>query len=204
LRSIGEIVDGELNKLVVALHNPKIKPDAPQPRLGDFVLIKTNEIQIIGVVSHLMFKVREQPQPLGLPPEQVEAVLPDIEDVVYANVLKLAFVPIIGYIEEGEAYQITPPVLPDIHDEVFLVKDEVIRQFHIRNNKLEITYFPRLLKDDVENKVEVLAIIYKRLKKVIDLGLDEFLSLTNAAYEETKGAQLPTSFATTLNRLIGD
>ena len=200
--SIGEVIDGELNKLVVALHNPKVRPNTPQPRLGDFVLIKTRNIQIMGVVSHLLFKSREQPQPLGLPQERIEHVLPDIEDVVYANVLKLASIPVIGYFEDCGVYQFTPPTLPDIHDEAFLAEDETIRRFHLRDDKLEILYFPRLLRDDVENNVEVLAMIYRRLRKVLGLDLDTFLSLMNIAYEETKGTQIPTSFASTLNRLI--
>jgi hypothetical protein len=202
LKVIGEVIEGELNKLVVALHSPKVRPEAVQPRLGDFVWIKTNEIRILGVVSHMRFHTREHPQPLGLTPEQVKAVLPDIEDVIYANVMKLVHVPVLGYFEDGKTYHVTPPSLPNIHDEAYIADDNIVKEFHQQENQLCINYLPRLLREDVENKAEVLAVIYKRLHNLLDLELKEFLKQLNSAYQEARGEQLPTSFAMLLNRLI--
>jgi len=202
LSSMGEVIEGELTKLVVALHDRKVKPLAAQPRLGDFVWIQTNEIRIFGVVSHMRFHTREHPQPLGLTPEQVKAVLPDIEDVVYASVLKLVDVPVIGYAEGRRVYQMTPPSLPNIHDEVFVADDDLVKDFHQIEDKLHLEYLPRLLREDVENRAEVLAMVYKRLHKILNLSKGEFLKRVNLAYQEARGEQLPTSFASVLNRLM--
>jgi len=150
----------------------------------------------------MRFHTREYPQPLGLAPEQVKAVLPDMEDVVYANVLKLVDVPVIGYMEGGRVYHMTPPSLPNIHDEVFVAGGGPGQGFHQREDELRLGYLPRLLKEDVENRAEVLAMIYKRLCKILNLSMREFLKLVNSAYEEARGEQLPTSFAILLNRLI--
>ncbi|MGF3573525.1 MAG: hypothetical protein ACQXXG_08935 [Candidatus Bathyarchaeia archaeon] len=202
MNSIGEVVDGELGKLIIALHNPKVRPDASQPRLGDFITIKTTSIRIVGIVSHMAFKQREQPQPLGLTPEQLKAVMPDIEDIVYANVLKLAYVPVIGYLEDNKAHQITPPLLPDIHDEAFIADDELVKTFHTQQATMITDYLPRLLKEDVENQTEVLAAVYKRLNRVLRLDDSDFLKKVNTAFEEARREQIPASFASTLSRLI--
>jgi len=202
MSSVGEVVDGELGKLVIALHNPKAQPNAPQLRLGDFVTIETSSIQIVGIVSHMAFKQREQPQPLGLTSEQRLSVMPDIEDVVYASVLKLASIPIIGYIEGKEAHQMTPPLLPDIHDEAFLADDAMIKAFHTRPGKVATDYLPRLLREDVENPIEVIASVYKRLNRVLLLGESDFLKKVNAAFEEAREEQITASFASALNRVM--
>lgn len=202
MSSVGEVINGQLNKLVVALHNPKVKPDAVQPRLGEFVWIQTGKIRILGVVSHMRFYTREHPQPLGLTPEQVRAAMPDIEDVIYANVMKLVDVPVLGYIEGGKVYHVTPPSLPNIHDEAYLADDDLVKEFHQQENQLQMDYLPRLLREDVENKAEVLALIYKRLHNVLKLESKEFLKQLNLAYQEIRGEELPTSFAIVLNRLM--
>lgn len=202
MSSTGEVVDGELGKLIIALHNPKVRPNAPQPRLGDFITIKTSSILIVGIVSHMAFKQREHPQPLGLTPEQLKAVMPDIEDIIYANVLKLAYIPVIGYIEEDKAHQITPPLLPDIHDEAFIADDQIVKAFHTEQAQAKTDYLPRLLKEDVENQTEILAAVYKRLNKVLKLQDADFLKKVNTAFEEARREQIPASFASTLSRLI--
>lgn len=202
MNPIGEVVDGELTKLVVALYNPRLKPDTAQTRLGDFVWIRANDIKIVGVVSHMSFHTREHPQPLGLTPEQVKAVMPDMEDVVYANVLKLAYVPVIGYVEGGRVYHMTPPSLPNIHDEAFPADDELVKEFHQDGAETRLEYLPRLLREDVENQAEVLAMVYKQLHNVLNLDARVFLKNLNSAYAEIGCEQIPTSFAIMLRRLM--
>ena len=88
-KDVGEVIGGSLNLLEIALFSPKTKRELAEVSLGDFIQIKTGNLRIVGVVGFMRFDVIGQVQPVGMAPEERKAILPDLEDVVYGNVLKI-------------------------------------------------------------------------------------------------------------------
>ena len=127
---VGEIIGGAIDSLIGALINKEITKNIPEVGFGDFIEIPTDEFDIIGMVSYMKFETYGQVQPLGLPPTERRAILPDIEDVVNANTRKIISIPVLGYIQDDQVHQDIPPHLPNIHDPIIPLNDKLAKKFH--------------------------------------------------------------------------
>ena len=199
---IGEIIRGSLDLLVGALLSKDISRELPEISFGDFLQIKTRNYQIVGVAGFLQFETSGQIQPLGLPPAQRNEILPDLEDVLYANTLKVVSIPVLGYISKGRIYQEIPPQLPDIHDPIMIMGKKTIEEFHQSKSGINLSYLTRLCHSEVQHQTELIGRIYQRIHRDLKIDISRFLNQLQTSYEEATGSSMPAFFAAKLQNVI--
>ena len=197
---VGEVIGGSLNLLEIALFSPKTKRELAEVSLGDFIHIKTGNLRIVGVVGFMRFDVIGQVQPVGMIPEERKAILPDLEDVVYGNVLKIVSLPVIGYFDGNDVVQGLPPRLPDIHDVARLLSTKDIKKFHQINGDTRFDYFNRLLQKDIGIPAILLGHIFRRINITWNINEVTFLQSVQESYTEVHGLDIPAGFAASLRR----
>ncbi|MHA1713554.1 MAG: hypothetical protein ACTSW4_05910 [Candidatus Ranarchaeia archaeon] len=202
LEHVGEIIRGSLNLLVGALISKEVARDLQEVKFGDFLSIQTKNSLIVGVAGFLQFETFGQIQPIGLPPDQRNEILPDLEDVVYANTLKVVTIPVLGYIEGENVYQEIPPQLPDIHDPIMVMTEDQIRKFHETPNGIRLSYLSRLCENDIRYQADLIGRVFRRLEALMQLEITCFLSQLQTSYEEATGDPMPSYFAAKLQRAI--
>ena len=129
--TLGDIIRVEDARTYVA----KIPPDAKKERIGSFVKIKKDEGLIVGVIKNITNSIREDLIPY-INPELAPKYAPFNED--FRN--SYYFIHGLGTIRNGIVkYDIDS--LPDVRDNVELLKNEELKLFHILNGKPSIAYF---------------------------------------------------------------
>ncbi len=201
--AIGEVIGGNLSSLDVALTHQEVVKDTPLIGLGDYVGINLRErIRVIGVVGSIGFEGYRTIQPLGMPTDVRESVMPDLEDVVYSSVIKKAVVPVLGFFTKGTPIHALPKYLPEIHDIVEILPKNEIRDFHTVEGKFQIGYMSRLLREDIVFPTDLISYVYKTLHSHFNLSERDFLESVKRGFLEARGIDIPAAFASDLNKKL--
>lgn len=130
---IGDIVSVEYEKLIV-----KLRPDIKsKPVLGEFVGIDFNEVKIIGVISGVVNKIKEELLPY-MDQEKVPKFLPYIED--YSE--NMVLITTLGSVSsEGPNYNCS--LIASLKSPVERLSKEKIREFHNEQGRFNASYMFR-------------------------------------------------------------
>ncbi len=199
---VGEIIGGAIDNLIGALLRKEVTKNIPDIGFGDFIIIRTADFEIIGIISYLKFETYGQVQPIGLPPSERRAILPDLEDIVNANTRKVVAIPVLGYIQDKNVYHEIPPQLPNIHDPIIPSNDKTTKKFHMTSDKLDLSYLSRIWQQEIKYPAALLGRLYQNLKKTIPISPSIFIDWLQGSYEEAIGDTLPARYAATLQRYL--
>ncbi len=194
--AVGEVIGGELAYLLVGLYREK----KDKVNMGDFVVVRSRSGDVVGIVCYLKFHSFIPPRPLGIKPEERRAVLPDVEDTIYVNSMCIAEVLTVGFTRDSEVHHGIPPFLPDIHDPVYIMDENALRRFHLVNGSLRLSYLSRFIEEEIKYKPRVLAMLYRKINRHLNISLNEFLGELNRLSEELKGESASYSLVSLLTR----
>lgn len=123
MQAIAEVVSATVSSLVAQSLPSTSGADAsgsPKPRFGSFIRVSSDDKKsgIIAVVNDVLTGPIDgvhRPSAFGLSREELRAQQPQIFSLLRTDV----HASIIGYLENGRAYQHLPPYAPEVHDFVY-------------------------------------------------------------------------------------
>ncbi|MFZ0925632.1 MAG: hypothetical protein WCE82_11375 [Halobacteriota archaeon] len=122
-----------------AVTNPPKRDDYSY---GTFVRVEALDVKLVAIINnaHIYNPDYGLPNIKPLLPQQNKVIFPDF----FNEIKKLISLYCLGYIDGGRSSHDYPTVVPELHDKIFKMSHNEIREFHTRDGKLSLSYLPRV------------------------------------------------------------